>query len=321
MMDTDEKSTSPLPYATSSTAAATTLSTTTTTASFFPPPLLPIDIQLGISRIACGKSHALFLTSHDGEVLGLGSNSRGQLGLEGVFEIPYDRCPERIEALEGVKMTRIACGGWHSLAVSADGDVYCWGFNDCGQCAVPFQVDSRLEKEKKRVLTNRDVNKRHESSYDLKVKSPPRKRHHAVEAKEKEDKIAPSLSDECANLEYEVESVEEEESDEKKYEDELQTGPPRSQTLPTPFPFEESIMDVAAGSRHSLFLMKNGTVFSCGSNKWGQLGREVVGNEESDWRPQPILLDGGEKRAEEKTKKSRRTIEKIWAGWWNSFLY
>merc|ERR1739838_837923 len=94
---------------------------------------------LGISRISCGKGHVLFLTARGGEVLALGSNGRGQLGLEGVFEIPYNHQPERIEALEGVRVTRIACGGWHSVALSEEGDAYCWGFNDCGQCAVPFE--------------------------------------------------------------------------------------------------------------------------------------------------------------------------------------
>ena len=274
------------------------LPTSYTSPSFHPPTplLLPIDIQLGISRVSCGKSHVLFLTSRGGEVLASGSNSRGQLGLEGVFDVPYGQNPKRVEALEGVVVTRIACGGWHSMALSEDGDAYCWGYNDCGQCALPFQRDSEV-CDKRRMASDERVH---------------------------------YLAGDAGCLQRDNQTVMNDDNDGEHDGDngkEAYGGyrpneipQPRSQTLPVPFPFEESIMDVAAGSRHSLFLMKNGAVYSCGNNKWGQLGRKIGKKDdgddddddsddqkESDWRPKPVALKG-------------RKIGKIWASWWNSFF-
>lgn len=41
--------------------------------------------------------------------------------------------PVLIEALAGLKITNISAGGWHSCALSADGDLYTWGWNINGQ--------------------------------------------------------------------------------------------------------------------------------------------------------------------------------------------
>lgn len=38
-----------------------------------------------------------------------------------------------INALAGLKIIHIAAGGWHSCALSQDGDVYTWGWNSNGQ--------------------------------------------------------------------------------------------------------------------------------------------------------------------------------------------
>lgn len=56
--------------------------------------------------------------------------SRGQLG-HGSLDDETE--PVLIEALAGLKITNIAAGGWHSCALSADGDLYTWGWNSNGQ--------------------------------------------------------------------------------------------------------------------------------------------------------------------------------------------
>lgn len=35
--------------------------------------------------------------------------------------------------------------------------------------------------------------------------------------------------------------------------------------------------EVACGSQHSVFLMYDGSVYTCGSNSWGQLGHDKAG--------------------------------------------
>lgn len=41
--------------------------------------------------------------------------------------------PLLIAALGGIKMREIAVGGWHSCALSTEGDLYTWGWNSHGQ--------------------------------------------------------------------------------------------------------------------------------------------------------------------------------------------
>lgn len=42
--------------------------------------------------------------------------------------------PEQVKTLEGQTILMIAGGEHHSIAVTAEGKVYCWGRNDEGQC-------------------------------------------------------------------------------------------------------------------------------------------------------------------------------------------
>ena len=82
-----------------------------------------------ITHISCGANHTLLL-SNNGCVYSLGLGSRGQLGHGDILE---RKEPAIIEALAGVAMTMVACGSWHSLALSIYGDVYSWGWNEHGQ--------------------------------------------------------------------------------------------------------------------------------------------------------------------------------------------
>lgn len=66
-----------------------------------------------------------------------------------------------MEALSGIKMAEIAAGGWHSCAISQDGDLYTWGWNSNGQLgigdqfsvmAVPHVVDFDTEDDQVNVV-------------------------------------------------------------------------------------------------------------------------------------------------------------------------
>lgn len=58
------------------------------------------------------------------------TSSRGQLGHGSLNDEPE---PKQIEALAGIFIKKIATGGWHSCAISKDGDLYVWGWNSNGQ--------------------------------------------------------------------------------------------------------------------------------------------------------------------------------------------
>jgi len=91
-----------------------------------------IDSGISILELSCGKEHVLLLSKH-GTAYSYGIGSRGQLG-HGTVET--EKTPRLVEALEGVKVTCLAAGGWHSAAV-VDGDLYTWGWNESGQLGLP----------------------------------------------------------------------------------------------------------------------------------------------------------------------------------------
>lgn len=51
--------------------------------------------------------------------------------------------PTEVEALSGIKITKICCGGWHSLALSEFGDLYAWGWNDTGQLGIKHEKEQQ----------------------------------------------------------------------------------------------------------------------------------------------------------------------------------
>lgn len=85
-----------------------------------------------IKKFVSGAEHCLALTSN-GDILSWGCGLRGQLGHGDINSIEI---PTLIEALAGIKIIDIGAGGFHSTAVSAFGDLYCWGWNTNGQLGI-----------------------------------------------------------------------------------------------------------------------------------------------------------------------------------------
>mmetsp|Transcript_98063 Transcript_98063/g.194124 ORF Transcript_98063/g.194124 Transcript_98063/m.194124 type:complete len:977 (+) Transcript_98063:155-3085(+) len=84
---------------------------------------------LKISTIATGESHTLFLTE-EGRVWTCGSGICGLLGHGGTEDSPQ---PRVVEALAHARITNVAVGVRHSVAVSEKGQVFTWGSADLGQ--------------------------------------------------------------------------------------------------------------------------------------------------------------------------------------------
>ena len=101
--------------------------------------LIKVKEFSNIKTLAVGKDHILALDIN-GVLYGMGDDSFGQLGLGTYTEEREqhmkmynnfierrERFPKKIEIPE--KIIKIACGENHSLALSADGNVYGFGFN------------------------------------------------------------------------------------------------------------------------------------------------------------------------------------------------
>ena len=70
-------------------------------------------------------------------------------------DIDSQELPTEIDALAGIKIIKISAGGWHSLALSAFGDVYAWGWNDTGQLGI--KNTSKEDKESYSIPTLIDL--------------------------------------------------------------------------------------------------------------------------------------------------------------------
>lgn len=67
--------------------------------------------------------------------------SRGQLG-HGLLDDESE--PLLIEALAGINIVKVSAGGWHSCALSADGDLYTWGWNSNGQLGMSSSTEKQV---------------------------------------------------------------------------------------------------------------------------------------------------------------------------------
>lgn len=75
----------------------------------------------------------LFSFISDGEIISWGLNNYGQCGVGNAKKIPT---PTKISSLDGIPIASIACGSYHSFAVSKSGAVFGFGKNSFGQLGV-----------------------------------------------------------------------------------------------------------------------------------------------------------------------------------------
>nr|XP_054516137.1 probable E3 ubiquitin-protein ligase HERC4 isoform X26 [Pan troglodytes] len=91
--------------------------------------VVALDAQ-NIVAVSCGEAHTLALNDK-GQVYAWGLDSDGQLGLVGSEECI--RVPRNIKSLSDIQIVQVACGYYHSLALSKASEVFCWGQNKYGQ--------------------------------------------------------------------------------------------------------------------------------------------------------------------------------------------
>ena len=95
------------------------------------PKLVELLLPAGspIRQVLCGGHHTAALTEH-GRLYTWGFDDDGRLG----HGAPgHQFSPKVVEALRGKTVTQIACGCWHSAALTDEGAVYTWGSCKSGQ--------------------------------------------------------------------------------------------------------------------------------------------------------------------------------------------
>ncbi|GMF15482.1 unnamed protein product [Phytophthora lilii] len=115
-------------------------------------PLLEGDADESVVKISCGGTHTAALTNL-GRVYVWGRGDSGQLGIgsawlkdtedEGLLGVSR---PHLLEGFNGEKVVQVACGAFHSAAVTEQGHVYIWGKEDYGMLGVGQTSDQQTPK-------------------------------------------------------------------------------------------------------------------------------------------------------------------------------
>ncbi|CAH8327116.1 unnamed protein product [Eruca vesicaria subsp. sativa] len=87
------------------------------------PKALESTIVLDAQTIACGRCHAVLVTKQ-GEIFSWGEGKGGKLG-HGLEKDTHQ--PKFISSVRGMSFKSLACGEFHTCAVTQSGDLYSWG--------------------------------------------------------------------------------------------------------------------------------------------------------------------------------------------------
>lgn len=98
--------------------------------------LLPVAVygNRAFTSISAGDAHTCALTSA-GQAYCWGANNYGQLGDNTTH---FSRIPVAVQQPAGVTFFQITAGKWHTCALTAGGQSYCWGYGANGQLGYGF---------------------------------------------------------------------------------------------------------------------------------------------------------------------------------------
>lgn len=188
-----------------------------------------------VSAVSGGGWHSLALLD-DGTVWAWGRNDAGQLGIDSTEDQPTPvqvKDPSGSGVLDNI--VAISAGGWHSMALSADGTVYVWGDNTYGQLG-DGTADARLLPV---ALTDLSDVKAISAGY-----------FHSL-AVYGDGHVAAWGDNEYGQL---------------------GVGTTDPSNKPLTVPGLQDVESVSAGHYHSIALKEDGTVWTWGDNSEGQLG-------------------------------------------------
>jgi len=120
-------------------------------------------------QIASGKKHLLVLTEA-GQLYSWGYGEFGVLGLSGAT---VARVPQIIKSLSDKVVSQVACGEYHTLALTNTGDVYAWGRGFEGQLGIarsdippPPQYDKKEQRKEEQLQKRAQILKKNQPYLD-----------------------------------------------------------------------------------------------------------------------------------------------------------
>ncbi|XP_052175101.1 uncharacterized protein LOC127789981 isoform X3 [Diospyros lotus] len=213
---------------------------------------IPVDLLSGPVLQAVGKGD-----NSATEVFSWGSGVNYQLGTGNAH---IQKLPCRVDSLQGSFIKLISAAKFHSVAVSACGEVYTWGFGRGGRLGHP---DFDIHSGQAAVITPRLVTS---GLGARQVKAIAAAKHHTVVATEGGEVFTWGSNREG------------------------QLGYTSVDTQPTPRrvnSLRSKIVSVAAANKHTAVVSESGEVFTWGCNKEGQLGYGTS-NSASNYTPRVV---------------------------------
>ncbi|XP_076635740.1 secretion regulating guanine nucleotide exchange factor [Colletes latitarsis] len=114
-----------------------------TNTSETPFPIKLPDVRFDPSvKVDSGWSHTVALS--DGQIFSWGRNTYGQLGV-GEIEGPSSWKIMRVKDLGRVR--QVAAGSEHNVALNEDGRIFCWGWNEHGNCGNGHTKDTKIPEQ------------------------------------------------------------------------------------------------------------------------------------------------------------------------------
>ncbi|XP_026883258.2 probable E3 ubiquitin-protein ligase HERC6 [Electrophorus electricus] len=106
----------------------------------------------GVEAVACGQEHSLALCE-SGQVFSWGGGEEGQLGV--ISSVAKCTKPELIQIPSPlpIPVVQVACGHFHSLALTKGGEVFAWGQNKYGQLGLGKAITMQATPALVRALT------------------------------------------------------------------------------------------------------------------------------------------------------------------------
>eukprot|EP00850_Spirogloea_muscicola_P006477 SM000030S11486 [mRNA] locus=s30:883932:890292:- [translate_table: standard] len=194
----------------------------------------PIDLISGPLSVVVGQAGATEVSAW-----GNGANYQLGTGTAGIY-----RTPCRIDALQGVHVAAVAAARFHSLCVTAKGELYSWGFGRGGRLGHP---DFDIHSGQVAVIAPRLV----AGLSSQRVRAVAAAKHHTVVATEGGDVYSWGSNREGRLGYNSVDS---------------QPTPRKVSTL------RSRVSLVAASNKHTAVITDGGEVFTWGCNSEGQLG-------------------------------------------------
>lgn len=222
------------------------------------PTSLPTMTGIRINRISAGSGFSVAVSA-DGMVYTWGKGNYGCLGHGNADSSPV---PKLIHALTSVRITSVAAGHFHCLAVTEEGALYSWGHTQFGRCghsvSLPTENGLRTVEATPRIVT---------ALQGTRVRSASAADYHSMVVTE-----SGALYSFGYGAHGEV----------CHGRDEYERNPTMVQELS-----HVRITVAVTGGRHALALTQDGLVYAWGYNRNGQLGIGYCGRSEHT----PLLVD------------------------------